>query len=145
MRETLLHVEEEIADVEREYFAILDKIAELVREREVIERSWSQDPEFLDDANANEHEWCGKVWKDKDLQTYLDQKLREWEQKEIQSWKRHGQLEDDISRLEHQESTLRGQIEALRTRKEFIRKREASWRASGSSIAGMYTTSSILP
>ena len=141
----MLHLEEQIAAVEREYFAILDKIAELVREREVIERSWSQDPEFLDDANANEHEWCGKVWKDKDLQTYLDQKLREWEQKEIQSWRRHGQLEDDISRLENQESTLRGQIEALRMRKEFIRKREASWRASGSSIAGMYTTSSILP
>ena len=143
MRETVLHLEEQIAAVEREYFAILDKIAELVREKEVFERSWSQIPAFLDDAKKLD--WYGKSWEYKNLNAYLDQKLREWEQEEIQSWKRHGQLEDDISRLEHQESTLRGQIEALRMRKEFIRKREASWRASGSSIAGMYTTSSILP
>ena len=64
MRETLLQVEEEIADVEREYFAILDKIAELVREREVIERSWSQVPAFLDDANK-------QVWEYKDYKPTL--------------------------------------------------------------------------
>ena len=142
MRETLLHVEEEIADVEREYFAILDKIAELVREKEVFERSWSQIPAFLDDAKKLD--WYGKSWEYKNLNAYLDQKLREWEQEEKQKWRRYGQLEDDIFRLEHQERTLRDQIEALRMRKEFIRKREASWRASGSSIAGMNTTSSLL-
>ena len=69
MRETVLHLEEEIAAVEREYFAILDKIAELVREKEVFERSWSQVPAFLDDAKKLD--WYGKSWEYKDLKPIL--------------------------------------------------------------------------